>query len=319
MTAIPVIDVSALSGPDGGRVAAEIGAACREVGFFYVAGHPVGATRIADVFTAAKTFFAQDEAAKRNVLYTAKGNRGYVPMRGEALDPTRPPDLKEAFNIGLDLPADDSELLAGQMFRAANLWPTQPGFRDTMLEYFGACHALGRLLHRAFARNLGLPADHFEDKLDRPMAVLRLLHYPAAPGVAEAGQLGAGEHTDYGCITLLATDGVGGLQVRTRAGDWIAAPHVEGAFVCNIGDCLMRWTNDIYVSTPHRVVSPAGRERFSVAFFLDPNPEAMIACLPGCATAERPARYAPIRGDAFLAARLSPTYEKSGLAGAVAS
>jgi isopenicillin N synthase-like dioxygenase len=183
-----------------------------------------------------------------------------------------------------------------------------------MLAYFAACHALGLLLHRAFARDLGLPPGFFEDKLDRPMAVLRLLHYPPAPTRAEAGQLGAGEHTDYGCVTLLATDGVGGLQVQSRAGDWLDAPHVPGAFVCNIGDCLMRWTNDIYVSTPHRVVSPAGRERYSVAFFLDPNPEAEIACLPGCATPARPARYAPIRGDAFLTARLSPTYETSGLA-----
>jgi isopenicillin N synthase-like dioxygenase len=145
--------------------------------------------------------------------------------------------------------------------------------------------------------------------------VLRLLHYPPAPERAEAGQLGAGEHTDYGCVTLLATDGVGGLQVRTRDGDWLNAPHVPGAFVCNIGDCLMRWTNDIYVSTPHRVVSPSGQERFSVAFFLDPNPEAEISCLPGCATPDRPARYAPIRGDDFLTSRLSPTYAKSGLAG----
>ena len=91
---------------------------------------------------------------------------------------------------------------------------------------------------------------------------------------------------------------------------------MPGAFVCNIGDCLMRWTNDIYVSTPHRVVSPAGRERYSIAFFLDPNPDAEIACLPNCASDARPARYAPIRGDAFLLGRLSPTYEKSGLGGA---
>ena len=199
------------------------------------------------------------------------------------------------------------------MFRARNLWPDIGGFRDTMLVYFGACHDLGRSLHRAFALDLGLAPGFFEDKLDRPMAALRLLHYPEAPARPEAGQLGAGEHTDYGCVTLLATDGVGGLEVRTRAGEWLKAPRSSGAFVCNIGDCLMRWTNDIYVSTPHRVVSPSGRERYSIAFFLDPNPDADIACLPGCASAARPARYAPIRGDAFLLSRLSPTYEKSGL------
>jgi len=314
MTAIPVIDISGLMGGDADRVAAELGAACREVGFFYVTGHAVPSDLSAAVFAASARFFAQTEAQKRAVLYTAAGNRGYVPMQGEALDPLKPADLKEAFNIGLDLLGQDPDVLAGRGFRAANLWPDLAGFRDTMLAYFAVCLDLGRVLHRAVALDLGLPAGFFDDKLDRPMAVLRLLHYPPAPASVEAGQLGAGEHTDYGCVTLLATDGVGGLQVQSRMGDWLDAPHVPGAFVCNIGDCLMRWTNDIYVSTPHRVVSPAGRERFSVAFFLDPNPEAEIACLPGCATADRPARHAPIRGDAFLTSRLSPTYQKSGLA-----
>lgn len=314
---IPVIDVSPLAAGDPAgmaNVASEIGVACREIGFFYVDGHAVPTSLLADVFEASATFFSTSGLEKHTVLYDAASNRGYVPMKGEALDPAKPADLKEAFNIGLELPDDDPELIAGQMFRARNLWPAVPGFRETMLAYFDACHRLGRDLHTAFALDLGLPPGFFEDKLDRPMAVLRLLHYPPAPDRVEHGQLGAGEHTDYGCVTLLATDGVGGLEVRTRAGDWIAAPHVPGAFVCNIGDCLMRWTNDIYVSTPHRVVSPAGRERYSIAFFLDPNPDASIACLPGCATEERPARYAPIRGDRFLLSRLSPTYETTGLA-----
>ena len=313
---IPIIDVSALSTDKvagNAKVAVEIGRACREIGFFYVANHTVPAERMSAAFEASAGFFGQDEAVKKEALYDASSNRGYIPMQGESLDPNMPADLKEAFNIGLELPADDPELLAGQMFRAANVWPEMSGFRETMLAYFDACHALGRSIHRAFAADLGLAPGFFEDKIDRPMAILRLLHYPPAPARTEAGQLGAGEHTDYGCITLLATDAVGGLQVRTRSGEWLDAPHVPGAFVCNIGDCLMRWTNDIYVSTPHRVVSPAGRERYSIAFFLDPNPQADIACLPGCATPERPARYAPIRGDEFLLSRLSPTYEKSGL------
>jgi isopenicillin N synthase-like dioxygenase len=316
MTAIPIIDVSGLSSDAAaaGPVVQAIGAACRDVGFFYVTGHAVDAALSAAVFADAARFFAQSEATKRQVLYTAAGNRGYVPLKGETLNPGQPADLKEAFNIGLQLPADDADLMAGRGFRAANRWPALAGFRETMLAYFDACHRLGVLLHRAFALDLGLPAAFFDHKLDRPMAVLRLLHYPPAPEQAQAGQLGAGEHTDYGCVTLLATDGVGGLEVRTRSGEWLAAPHVPGALVCNIGDCLMRWTNDIYISTPHRVVSPAGRERFSVAFFLDPNPEAEVACLPGCASSERPSRYRPIRADAFLTARLSPTYATSGLA-----
>lgn len=316
MNKIPIIDVSPLaSGGEAGlaEVAARIGAACRDTGFFYVSGHTVPDVLMRETFATAAAFFALDEAEKLKALYSASGNRGYVPMKGEALDPGKPADLKEAYNIGLELPADDPELAAGALFRAENLWPEMPGFRDTMLAYFDACHRLGLALHRAFAVDLGLAPGFFDDKLDRPMAVLRLLHYPPAPERAEEGQMGAGEHTDYGCVTLLATDGVGGLEVRTRGGEWVRAPHVPGAFVCNIGDCLMRWTNDVYVSTPHRVVSPSGRERFSIAFFLDPNPDAEIACLPNCATAENPARYAPIRGDAFLLSRLSPTYEKSGL------
>jgi isopenicillin N synthase-like dioxygenase len=316
LTRIPVVDVSLLASAEQeelAKVAAEIGAACREIGFFYVAGHAVPQSLMDGVFRTAADFFSLPEGAKREVLFDAASNRGFVPMKGEALDPNKPADLKEAFNIGLELAEDDPELLAGAMFRAPNRWPSMPGFRETMLAYFDACHELGILLHRAFALDLGLDAGYFEDKLDRPMAVLRLLHYPEAPDQLEEGQLGAGEHTDYGCVTLLATDGVGGLEVRTRAGEWIAAPHIPGAFVCNIGDCLMRWTNDTYVSTPHRVVSPAGRERYSIAFFLDPNPDAEVACLPGCATAQRPARYAPIHGDQFLLSRLSPTYEKSGL------
>ncbi len=183
-----------------------------------------------------------------------------------------------------------------------------------MLDYFNAAWRTGLLLHEACADDLGLERTYFARHLDRPLATLRLLHYPSRPQHIEAGQMGAGEHTDYGCVTLLATDDAGGLEVRTREGEWLSAPHVPGAFVCNIGDCLMRWTNDLYVSTPHRVVNPAGRERYSVAFFLDPNPEADISCLPGCAGDDRPAKYSPIRGDDYLQGKLDATYAASGLA-----
>ena len=159
-----------------------------------------------------------------------------------------------------------------------------------MLAYFDACSALAHSIHRAFARDLGLPLDFFVDKLDRPMATLRLLHYPATP----PGEIGAGEHTDYGNITLLATDDVGGLEVRTRSGDWIVAPPMPGAFVVNIGDCLMRWTNDVYVSTPHRVVNRSGRERYSIAFFFDPNPEARVG---GDSQLHRARRSGALRAD----------------------
>lgn len=247
------------------------------------------------------------EAAKQALsIRHSPHNRGYVSLSEEQLDPSRPADRKEAFNVGLDLAPDDPEVLAGRPFRGGNRWPdAAPGLRQAILAHFDAAWALGRLLHRGFALDLGIAEDFFEDKLDRPLATLRLLRYPA--GGAQDAALGAGEHTDYGNVTVLATDGVPGLEVRRRGGGWEEVPAVPGAFVCNIGDCLMRWTNDTYVSTPHRVRAPRA-ERYSAAFFLDPNPDAVVAVLPGCSGPGNPARYKPVTGAAYLREKLDATY-----------
>jgi isopenicillin N synthase-like dioxygenase len=314
LSAIPVIDIAPLvdgSSAQARTVAKELGRACREVGFFYISGHGVPLELMQRVFDTSAAFFAAPPSIREAVSFSGPGgNRGYIRLGGETLDPGKPPDVKEAFNIGLEVAPDDPEMLDRAPFRAANLWPDMPGFRDTMLDYFNRVWRLGRDLHRGFALDLGLDADFFETKLDRPNATLRLLHYPPVRPAAPSsdGQLGAGVHTDYGNVTLLATDAVGGLMVRDRSGRWLDAPVMQGAFVCNIGDCLMRWSNDVYVSTPHKVVSPPGVDRYSVAFFLDPNPDAIVACLPTCISSDRPARYAPITGAEFLRSRLEPTY-----------
>lgn len=305
---LPVIDLSASDVPLR-SIADHLGRAAREVGFFYVTGHGIDAQLLADVFAQSARFFALPEDVKaRQSITRSPHNRGFVAMKGESLDPTKAPDLKEAFNIGLDLGADDPRVAAGEPFRGVNLWPDLAGWRETMLAYFNAVWMLGRKLHAAIALDLGLPSDFFEDKLDQPMATLRLLHYPPQPPVGDAGQIGAGEHTDYGDITLLMTDEVGGLEVRRRDGQWIAAPPIPGSFICNIGDCLMRWSNDVYVSTPHRVVNRGGRERYSVAFFLDPNPDALIEVLPTCVSDARPVRYPAVEGAEYLRQRLDATY-----------
>lgn len=307
---LPIIDVSGLHGNRPAKdVAAAVGAACRDTGFFYVVGHGVPVGLIDETFRAAARFFARPPSVKAAVGIDRIGNnRGYVGFRTEALDPSRPGDLKEAFNVGLELPADHPEILGGVPFRGVNGWPADPDFRTTLLAYFDACQALGVRLHRAFALDFGLAPDHFDRFLDRPMSTLRLLHYPPHPADAEPGQLGAGEHTDYGNVTLLMTDGVGGLQVRRRDGEWIDAPVVPGAFVVNIGDCLMRWTNDVYVSTPHRVLNAGGRERYSIAFFLDPNPDALVSALPGTVPPGEAPRHRPIRAADHLRERLDATY-----------
>jgi isopenicillin N synthase-like dioxygenase len=309
-TTIPVIDLSPLRSEAGlPQVAAEIGAACRGAGFFYVVNHGVPKDLIADAFAKSLAFFARPVAEKLEIsIDVLGGNRGYSGFMREALDPGHGRDKKEAFNIGLELAPDDPGLLAGEPYRALNGWPKAPGFRETMLAYFDACAALGARLHRAFAADLKLDLDFFADKLARPMATLRLLRYPEEP----AGEIGAGTHTDYGDITLLATDGVGGLQVRRRDGAWLDAPAIPGAFVVNIGDCLMRWTNEVYVSTPHRVVSRGAGERYSIAFFLDPNPFAEVAAIPSCVAAGQAPKHPAILAHEYLRSRLEATYSAAG-------
>ncbi len=316
---LPIIDLESSDGNNQAsptRIAAEVGAACRDFGFFYVLNHGVDQGLIAEAFALSHRFFALPPADKRRLaIEEIGGNRGYSGLLHEALDPARGPDLKEAFNVGLDLAPDDAELMAGKPFRSLNAWPDPPGFRETLLAYYDACTGLGARLHRAFASNLGLKPDFFADKFDRPMATLRLLHYPA-PSRSADPEVGAGTHTDYGNLTLLATDDVGGLEVRTRAGEWIEAPVLPGAFIVNIGDCLMRWTNDVYVSTPHRVVNRSLRERYSIAFFFDPNPDAMVETIPSCVRKGEVVRYSPILAADYLKMRLDASKPKeTGTAG----
>jgi isopenicillin N synthase-like dioxygenase len=316
---IHLIDVAPLlAAPDQpahwARVAREIDQACRDIGFFAVTGHGLN---VAQAFAWAHRFFALPEASKQAAsIKRSPHNRGYVALRDEQLDPSKPADEKEAFNLGLELPDDDADLRAGKPFMGRNLWPDEShsagmtGFRDGLLAYYAGCHRVGMALHRAFAVSLGLPPAWFDDKLDKPIATLRLLHYPAA-GPGQAQGLGAGEHTDYGNVTLLATDGVAGLQVRLRGGGWLDVPAIDGApdaLICNIGDCLMRWTNGVYLSTPHRVARPVA-ERYSIAFFLDGNPDAVVEPLASCVSAERPAQWARTTVGEYLRERLDATYK----------
>jgi isopenicillin N synthase-like dioxygenase len=308
---IPIVDISGLRSADLAdrqAVAASLGAACRYVGFFYVTGHGIPHTVIAGIFNDAKDLFALPDQAKEALsIQRSRHNRGYVGVAAERLDERASPDQKEAFNIGLELPPDDPEVRAGKPFRGVNVWPALPGWRERVLGYYDACMTLQLDIHRGFALDLGISEDFFAGKMDRPIATLRLLHYPAGRPT-EGAEIGAGQHTDYGNLTILATDGVAGLQVRRRDGVWLDAPHVAGAFVCNIGDCLMRWTNDVYVSTPHRVLRPR-QERYSVAFFADANPDALVEVLPGCVAPGEAPRYAPILCGDYLTARLTATYD----------
>ena len=230
-------------------------------------------------------------------------NRGYVSVGGESLDPQAAPDIKEAFNVGREVTTSDPRVVAKKPFVGVNQWPRNPPrFRETLLAYYDACLTVARHVHRAMCVDLGIPTTFFDKGLEPSGSFLRLLQYPVSGGTA-------GAHTDYGNITLLAQDTVSGLEVLTRTDrvNWVKAPVVPGAFVCNIGDCLMRWTNNVYVSSPHRVRSVPGRVRRSVAFFCELDGDTVVECLPTCVGSDGP-KYAPITVAAYLKQRLDATY-----------
>ena len=313
--AIPIIDVSALAGRGEGRrrCGKAIGAACREVGFFYVANHGVEAGLVREVFALAAEFFALPLEEKMAVaMKRSPWFRGYLPLGGETTDPATGADPKEGFDISLELPPSDLETTPFAHLRGPNQWPARPVLlRPIFSAYYEALCDLGRRLSEAFALALDLPEDFFASRLSHPTAILRVLHYPpraALPDLADFPDVGCGAHSDYGYLTILAQDSLGGLQVQNRAGKWIDAVPMPGTFVCNIGEMMARWTNDLFLATQHRVVSRHAGSRYSVPFFFHPNPEVMIDCLPGCLEAGAAQKYPPIQSGAHLESRLREGY-----------
>ncbi|MEM8631910.1 MAG: 2-oxoglutarate and iron-dependent oxygenase domain-containing protein [Pseudomonadota bacterium] len=299
---IPVLDWNKFQ-TDKPGFARDLGQACRHTGFFVLKNHPVPSDLIESVFRQGDAFFAlpTPEKAKVSVL-NSPHFRGWGQAGEERLDETSDlVDSKETFSIGYEFAADDPRVLAGEPFRGPNQWPDVPGFSETLLAYYDAALSFGLEIHRAIAIDLGLPEDYFVAKFVEPLAALRLLSYPPASGAAT--EIGAGAHSDYGSITLLLSDGEPGLQVRPRGADWMNVPKTDSAYIVNIGDCLMRWTNDIYVSTPHRVLAPTRRRR-SVAMFIDADPDAIVEALPGTGAP----KYPPIRAADYLMSRLDATY-----------
>lgn len=309
MTDIPILDYATFTGPTKKAFVDAWGAAARGPGFLVITNHGIEQPLIAAMFDKADAFFALPAEEKAKVsIDKSPNNRGYAGTGSEALDENSGQmDQKEAYNMAMDFAADDPRVLRGDPYRGPNMWPDGvPGFEDTFTRYFNAVHDLGVNLHRAIALDLDLDEHFFAKHFDESMSTLRVLRYPAATD-PKPGELGAGAHTDYGSITLLTTDGTPGLQVKPRDhDDWMDVPHVDGAFVVNIGDLLMRWTNDVYVSNPHRVQRPK-RVRRSIAFFMDPNPDSLVETLP---TVPGERRYAPIVAHEYLTQRLTATYSQ---------
>jgi len=288
--ALPLIDVSALVAGTGGRdaVAAQIGAACRAHGFFYVTGHGVDPALVKRLEELSHRFFELPEETKMRWRMALGGRawRGYFPLGGELTSGR--PDWKEGLYLGTELPATHPLVQAKTPVHGPNLFPEVPGFRETILDYMAAVTQLGHRLMEGIALSLGLEAGYFADRYTAdPLILFRLFNYPSQP-VPEGldVQWGVGEHTDYGLLTILHQDHIGGLAVHTPGG-WIDAPPVAGSFVCNIGDMLDRMTGGLYKSTPHRVKrNTSGHDRLSFPLFFDPNFEARVQRIEGLAGAE---------------------------------
>lgn len=289
---IPVIDLAA----DRRSVVDAIGAACRSTGFFSVVGHGVDPALRAAVFAEAHRFFALPDAAKRAVASATEGpsaNRGYDGLRSQRLDAGAAPDLKESFMIGLELGSEHPLVQRGVPMHGPNRWPADlPGFREALVAYQAAAFDLAARLLQGIAASLGLDDGFFAPFHREPILGLRLMRYPARPPGADGTEFGAGAHTDWGGITVLAQDDVGSLQVLSPGGDWWDVPPHPDAFVINLGDLMGVWTNDRYRSTVHRVLG-GDRERYSVALFCDLDAEARIEVIPTCTAADDPPRYEP--------------------------
>ncbi len=310
---IPHIDISPLYSSDPAdwqTVATQIDTACQNSGFFYITGHTISPERIAELLALSEAFFAlpHDEKLKIDITATPY-HRGYGSFGTEQLDPERPGDFKETFDMGRHLPEDHPDVLAEKPLHGPNRYPDIDGFRTLMETHYWDMIELGKTILRGLAIALKIDPDFFADKFTAPISVLRFIHYPQIDLKPDAEQIGAGAHTDYGCITILYQDQVGGLQVKNRDGEWLDATPVEGSFVINIGDMMARWSNDRYTSTPHRVINPSGQERYSMPFFVEPNFDTRISALEGCYDADNPARYPEISAGDYLLSRFAATYE----------
>jgi isopenicillin N synthase-like dioxygenase len=300
---VPVIDIAPFRNGDAGAraaVAQAVDQACRDIGFLVISGHGVDAGLIERTRSVSRAFFDLPLDEKRRVARPAPHiTRGYIALDEESLARSRDPsaygsDLNESLMIGpVDAPPAAVAESGGAHF-AANLWPERPAeLRTVWTDYYRAMGALAATVMRIFALALRLAEDFFDEKINHHISRLRVRNYPAQAVAPAPGQIRAGAHSDYGSLTLLATeDKPGGLQVCNGRGDWVDVPILPGTFIVNIGDLMARWTNDTWVSTLHRVVNPPldtpdDTRRLSLVFFHNPNHDAQIRNL----MADQAAKY----------------------------
>jgi isopenicillin N synthase-like dioxygenase len=303
---IPILDVSRYFAGDMGdlpRLGRELGHAFENVGFYTLRGHGVPRSLTDATFAACERFHAQPQEKKLAVKIN-EHNIGYMAMGGSVARSSRvnnntKPSVNEAFFLRRERTPDDPDVIAGKRFRGLNQWPSDlPGFRETALAYMTAMESVGKRLVRVYAVALDLPADYFDPMFAEPNMIQRFTHYPPRQSY-EDNEFSIAPHTDSGFMTLLAPSAVPGLSIRLPDETWLDVPADPDAFIVNGGDILRRWTNDRFLSTPHRAINSSGCARYAIPFFFDTHPDTVISCLPTCQSPDNPPRYAPNTYDEY--------------------
>ena len=322
---VPLIDISGFAEGDRvarKRIAAAVADAVESIGFFAIAGHRVPDALMRATQARLAAFFDLPDAAKAEYAGTANSkNRGYLPFGRDFVSASvggvAPPDWRETFGFGrFDMPNDDpyyAHPTAAYAYQP-NILPSEvEGLARTARDYYAALEDLNALLLAIFECALDLEAGFLQRHFDRHASILRAINYPEQDALPAEGQLRCGAHTDFGSHTLLMVDDApGGLQVRDLSGRWVDVSPPPGTFVVNIGDLLMTWTNDRWLSNFHRVVNPppdsAGRtRRQSVAFFVQPNYDAVIECIESCRDPGDPPKHPPVVAWQYRHAKLTKT------------
>ena len=307
---IPTLDIRRFTHPssaeDRQKFVDELGAAYREWGFAGIRNHGIPQAQIDEAYETFRTFFALPEETKKHYHVPGGGGaRGYTAFGVETAKGAKYSDLKEFWHIGREIPRDSKH--ADVM--AENLWPEEvPGFKRVGYGLYQSLDELGSQVLAALALHIGLPEDYFADKTDFGNSILRPIHYPPITA-DDIPNVRAGAHEDINLITLLVGASAAGLEVLSKQGEWVPFTSDADTIVVNIGDMLQRLTNHVYPSTTHRVVNPPGEQarqpRYSVPFFLHPNPDFLIDVLPSTISADNPSRYPePITAQGYLEERL---------------
>jgi len=305
MSDIPIIDFENFENSSDKKrqqVAAELDWAASEVGFMYVKNLGIDSKILAEAFASSKEFYAQSQDKKNLSGYSQKINHGYQPSGLQRLDPSVAPDLKEAFTMrDVHKNIDNAEM-----------WPSVE-FAQTAGRTFEEFLRGANIVMEAFAIALDLPIDFFRKCHRGDNTALRYLHYPVISRKLTEDQLGCGTHTDFGTITLLFQDDVGGLQVQERDGVWRDAVYIPNTIIVNTADLVATWTNDRYCSTPHRVKPMINKkDRYSIAFFVDPDVDTPVRTFPSCINDENPHRYPDTTAGAYVAQRIADSNKLMG-------